>query len=156
MINIFKYFENKNTFILIKYIFAGTILFYLFFNLKIEYRLLIAPPHSTDSSVYPGSSFLVLKPYLQGVPIAGYWTDYKSSSPETDGNFVFPYLRALFALSPTILDFRNPFSHELIVFVSTNDEAKQKQLKLIHAHTVFAFDIPHSPLGISLIRRSRK
>jgi hypothetical protein len=121
-----------------------------------EYGFLKDPPRFMDSDVCPGSVFLGLKPYLSGVAVAGYWADHQSPSFETDRNYVYPYLTARFCLSPTMLDFKDPFAHEYVVMVNANNTVGQKLLNSLHAHNVAGLKDLNSGMEITLVQRTSR
>ena len=68
----------------------------------------------------PGRDFLPFKPYLQNIPVAGYYSD---SYNETFWNSAIAsrtYQQAQHALAPTLLDVEHCFDHPYIIFACTH------------------------------------
>jgi hypothetical protein len=104
---------------------------------------------SHQSSAYPGADFLGLKPYLRNVATAGYYTGQVSERPLTDPQIIYPYQRAQYALSPTLLDYYHPFTHQWIILNYMDAQAETKLIKQQHASLVVRLEN-----GISLIRQN--
>ena len=151
---ILKSSDQNNFSIFLKCIFVLTVILQIFLNLNTEYGFLTDVPRLSSTS-YPGIEFQGLKPFLAAVPVAGYWIDYQSSSPETDSKYVSPYLKAQFCLSPTMLDIQRPLQHQFIVMVSLKNEIDQSLIKSLRAQIVVVYKFSDQRLVITLIRRDR-
>ena len=75
--------------------------------------------------VYPDSpekDFIALKPYLDHVPWAGFWTDFTPSNPDVHLSFIKNFYQAQYALAPTLLDIDRPFTHLYVVVLYKNKD----------------------------------
>ncbi len=75
------------------------------------------PPISSETP--PGRDFLPLSPFLEDVPIAGFYSDrygadFWSADTALSSRL---YQQAQYALAPTLLDVENCFKHPFVIFV---------------------------------------
>ncbi len=98
---------------------------------------------------FPGEYFLPFKPFFRGIRVVGFYSDYVSPiNREMDSDFLVAPQRAQYALSPTILDYYHPFSHEFIILRTKNDFIIRQLLYSLKATLIVRFKE-----GFCLIRR---
>jgi len=89
----------------------------------IEYRGLKSGLLIEGLTDFPGKNFLPLKPLLQDVHVAGYYTDLAPKDPEFNLPFQYYFEQAKFALAPTILDRNHPGNHEYVLVYLFNPDS---------------------------------
>lgn len=84
----------------------------------------------------PGQVFIGLRPYLKDILEAGYYNDHRAVMAFSDFNSMFSYQQSQFCLSPTLLDYYNPFAHEFIIFNCKDQKSARRKITEIHGHVI--------------------
>ena len=77
----------------------------------------------------PGRDFLPLKPYLENIPVAGYYTDRYDAHFWNSAKGSRIYQQAQYALAPTLLDVKQCFDHNYVIFECTRAGCEEPLLK---------------------------
>jgi len=133
-----------------RYIFLIALIIVILFNFKITTeQITLQHEGLTNPDVFPGTPFLILKPLLEHVYRAGYYSDYKPINPDTDQDYAYDFQTAQFALAPTILDYENPGNYEFVILNLAHPGNLASVLERWPSHVVIA----SGDLNVVLIKR---